>query len=399
MIKDRQKLDDYVRKHIKQLSRKATAEVTQTLVKDKGFPMSLASDIFCLRKDPAELSAFELFCVTGVIAESKLNEYYSAIEIQRYGKEKYYVEQLKFPLEFNMTQVSYDQWIGASTAKELMKLREHQLINYNKNTQRVMTRIIRGESVDYKISINYNAVQEIKQSLKDGTFIPNAITLNINDDQDCLYHYDNGKLTVGKLDAFDIVDGFHRYLAFAEMYDEDNSWDYPIELRIIAFSESKASHMVYQEYQHTPMSKAAINSLNQNSYTNMVCKRLNEDTSCNLSGQIFNYGYVDSAVLSSALDITNIKTKKEMIGLCSELKKYINQITEKDTHYLDHRWTEAQIYMMVYGFFNKKTIVKTVKAMSAIENANQKEHRAKIVRDKKFTPIVKQHIEEVFSHV
>ncbi len=399
MLKERKQLDDSIRKIIKQLTRKETADVTARLKDEKGFPISLASDIFCLRKDPSELSAFELFCVTNIVVKERIKEYYSPAEIKRYESEKYFVDTMKFPLEFEMVQISNDQWIGKFSAKELMKLREYQLINYNTNTQRIMTYVIQNESVDYKITINYKAVKAIKELLKAGAFIPNTITLNINDDQDTNCKYENGKLIIDKIEAFDIIDGFHRYLAMGELHDEDNNWDYPLELRIVAFSENKAKQMIFQEDQQTPMSKTASKSLNQYSYTNVICGRLNEDSSCNLSGQINNYGYVDSAALASALSVSDIKDKKEMIGLCSELKKYINQVTEEDTYYLDHKWTEAQIYVMTYGFYKKTKPSIIVKAMKNIETAEEKAHKTRIIATKKLTKGVQNHIEEVLRNV
>ena len=78
-------------------------------------------------------------------------EFYSDLEINQYLTEKLEVDTVKFPIRLKCLQVSDDQWIGAADTNFFMKLRRAQLIRYNANAQRVMKRIIKGESVLFKL--------------------------------------------------------------------------------------------------------------------------------------------------------------------------------------------------------------------------------------------------------
>ena len=94
---------------------------------------------------------FVLFCLTdGIDYVNETNykkEFFTEIETNRYLTEKMENDTIKFPIRIKCVQVSSDQWIGAADAKFFMKLRKAQLIKYNANAQRVMKRIIKGESI------------------------------------------------------------------------------------------------------------------------------------------------------------------------------------------------------------------------------------------------------------
>lgn len=159
-----------------------------------------------------------------------------------------------------------------------MRLRDAQLINYNTNAQRTLQRTIRYGVESYKIAINRKALANIKKSFIEGDFIPNTITLNIPEDEvDWSYDDSKKQLKINKIKHFDIADGYHRYLAMCQIKDEDPKFDYPMELRVVFFPDSKIKQFIYQEDQKTKMKKIDSDSMNMNAPENLVTERLNRD--------------------------------------------------------------------------------------------------------------------------
>ena len=372
MKKKKSDLDFELQKVILKLGKKEKRACADMIIKEKNFPEIYAYDIFSGKTAPGELTEFEDYCVltvcvkNHVAAESLISDYYTKIEISNYDNIVFQRDDLEFPekpLVFKMIQVEDDHWVGSYTVQELMKLRSASLLDYNENTQRVMSYKVHGGEGMYQISINYKAVNQIKDAMEKGIFIPNTITLNINEDKNPDFYYSNGELIVKAIDGFDILDGFHRYLAMGQIYDVNKSWDYKMELRIVSFSESKAKQFIFQEDQKTPMSKAASNSMNQHSWINKLVKRLNDDSDCNLSGQIKQNGNVNSIVFTEALSNTKIVDVKDMMTNCKNLKAYINEVTEYDMDLIDTRWSNRQIMILVYGYKYGVDAIKTAKAV------------------------------------
>ena len=364
-------LDTLMQSMIMQLDKKDKKDYINKLVSDKGFPVDYAADIFFGNKAPGELGEFEKFCVLSVLGKNDtINKYYTNMEINRYTKEKFRRDPFDFPnkpLIFNMIQIAEDQqYIGSYSAKELMKLRNHSLLDYNTNTQRVMTyKIHNGEGM-YKISINYKAVKEIRTNMLNGIYIPNTITLNMNPEKNPKFRYEDGKLFVEAIDGFDILDGFHRYLAMGQIYDVNPDWDYPIELRICCFYESKAKQFIYQEDQKTPMNKTASKSMNQYSKINQLIQRINEDSRFYLCNQVKSNGLLDAGILAEALESLKITTVKEVHEESIPLMNYINQVIENDWGLTEKRWGKRQILLLAYGYVMKIDASQVAKAIDCV---------------------------------
>ena len=366
-------LDTLMQAIIAQLDRKEKKELIGKLEGEKDFPVDYAADIFLGNKAPGELGEFEKFCVLDVLGKEEIiNKYYTKPEITRYGKEKFKQDTLDFPqkaLVFDMVEVMKDQqYVGKYSVKELMKLRNHSLLDYNANTQRVMTyKIHNGEGM-YKISINYKAVNEIKSNMLEGIYIPNTITLNMNPEKNPEFEYNNGKLFVKSIDGFDILDGFHRYLAMGQIYDLNPDWDYPLELRICSFSDSRAKQFIYQEDQKTPMNKTASKSMNQYSKINQVIQRVNEDSVFNLCNQLKANGLLDAGILAEGLESLKVNTQKEVFDESVLLKDYINKVIEKDWSLTEKKWSKRQIVLLAYGYVMKIDVDHIVRAINKVDD-------------------------------
>lgn len=270
---------------------------------------------------------------------------------------KYETAKLPKQLVYDMIQIADDQWIGKITVSELMQLRDAQIINYNENTQRVMKRIHKGNEEIYQISLNKKAILSMEELFRDGIYIPNTITLNMPEGTS--FSYRNGSLVIKKIEHFDITDGYHRYIAMSNLYNEDKDFDYPMELRITNYSEDKSRQLIWQEDQKTKMARIDSESMNMNSSANKVVQRLNLSPIFNLAGQInTNKGIINSSELAEIIRATYFPVskifskKKELEAIIkaeSEIRTGINAITEQDTRRLEYPWAKEFLYCLIYN--------------------------------------------------
>lgn len=314
-------------------------------------PISVTSDILTLRVDLESLSDFVLFCVTNIIEEKLVDKWFTEIEIGRYSKEKFKVSRIKMPMSFDMIQIDANQWIGGISSKYLMLLRDAQMIRYNENAQRTLERVINGDKEYYRISLNKNAVNGIMESLSNGSYIPNTITLNMPEDAD--FYYKEGKLIIRSISAFDILDGYHRYIAMSNLHTTNKDIDCKMELRIVCFPESKARHFIWQEDQKTKMKKIDSDSMNQNDVANQIVDMLNGNAGV-LTGMITrNGGVIDSSELSRIISVVyGAKLKKanrsDIVKLKNTIRDYLMYMVDENPDLLDNKWsTRYTICFMV----------------------------------------------------
>lgn len=225
-------------------------------------------------------------------------------EIDYFSKEKIKSNKIKFPIVIKCFQVSNEQWIGVCTAQFLMQLRESQLINYNKNAQRVMKKVIRNGNYHFKIDLNESSVNAIKESFESNVYIPDVITLNMPEyETDYIYNEEKSELIIKSISMFDMADGFHRYSALCRLYDADNTFDYPMELQILNYPDDKVRQFIFQQDQKNRMRKIDSDSMNMNNPVNKVIERLNSDSKFYLSGCISrNEGKINYAELAQCVD-------------------------------------------------------------------------------------------------
>lgn len=326
------------------LDKEKCEQLQKILFEKFEIPMGLTMDMVAQRISLSEESEFVLFCLSygldEITTRNKIvKNFFTENEIKTYSNEKYYIERLSFPIRIKCIAVSQDQWVGAIDSKFLMGLRRSQLINYNTNAQRTMTKIVKGDTEYYKISINESAVEKIKKSLEDNIFIPNTISLNIPLDSESNFYYDekNCELIISSLEYFDITDGYHRYIAMCRASDLNPEFNYPMEVRITNFEENKSKQFIFQEDQKTQMSKTDSNSMNMNNPANIVLERLNQDIMFDLKGEVNRSGgvipFIDMSVIVSYFYFKKYKKSEERMLIRNaeaELRDIFNYIVTKE---------------------------------------------------------------------
>jgi hypothetical protein len=392
MLKDKKELELYLEKRcehivfIKEISNK----IMNYMYEKYAIPMGTTMDMIAQRISLSEKTEFELFCLLDAInivdnddknkkiKEDYLSSYFTDLEITSYKKQKMESNKIKFPIRIGCMQVSENQWIGATNSKFFMDLRESQLLKYNVNAQRVMKRIIKGATILFKIMPNKLAINAIKLLMKQGMYIPTVITLNLPYDSDAEFYYDSKEkeLVIKSLDAFDISDGYQRYLAMCELSDEDPDFTYPMEIRIINFSDEKTRQFIFQEDQKTKMAQSDSRTMNINRPSNNVIDRLNETSGFDFKGQIGrNEGTISYGILSDVIEYFYFKAKKnytnvDVINAAKDVKEKLNALASYNPHYITRPLNLKELATIFYAF-NKQDTIEACQTIDRVLNSGE----------------------------
>ena len=343
MKKTKKQLSDLITLEIKKnIYNKSFARENMNHLFDKyNISEEISTDILTLRTSPIDYSEYILFCVLDSLASNFIPEYFTESEINTYSKTQYKKREIELPIKFNMIQLTDDQFIGRITVKELMELRDAQLIKYNENTQRTLNKKIDGDLEFYEISINRKAVNAIVESFSNGSYIPNTITLNMPEFTE--YKYSNGKLIINEIESFDIIDGYHRYIGMSSQYNINPDFDYPMELRVVCFSEEKAKQFIWQEDQKTKMRKVDSDAFNQNDPANQILNQINQTGLLkNVASQTGALDFSDTAVIIKRGYVCQPKiSRAEIIEIRNYLVRKLNILLETDSNIFDNHWDQT----------------------------------------------------------
>ena len=370
MKQDRERLNERIRLLISKLQERRP--FYDYLKETYNIPISLSADICAIRKDISGESDFVAFALldgltyTTNTSQKELGKFFTDDEINTFKNQRLATEKFELPLIFNnMVQVAQDQWIGKITAKELMRLKDAQIIKYNENTQRTMKRVVHGENRYYKIMLNNKSVNEIKDSFENGAYISDDITLNMPESTE--FEYNNGKIVIAELDKLDILDGYHRYIAISRISMENPNFDYPMELRLVNFSEEKAKQLIYQKDQKTKMRQVDSNSMNQYNPANIIVDQLNSDPSSNVQGMIKrNGGQINYTELAAMVDyywfreMKKKPSRKDILTIKKELQDKFNIYISSNLSLADHIFNTKELHIIIYCFKYRNDYVKSI---------------------------------------
>lgn len=354
----RVELDDYIVELIQKCQN--IQMLFDDIEKKYKIPVSFTADIIAGRKDLGEVNDFIVFALLDILNPKKISAFFTDEEISELGKIRYETTEFSLPLIFdNMSQVASDQWVGSITARQLMRLKDAQIIRYNENTQRTLRRIVRGEDRYYRIYLNKKSISEIRNLMESGVYIPDDITLNMPLDT-TTYSFNNNRLVISELDKLDIIDGYHRYISISQIMSLIDDFDYPMELRMVNFSEEKAKQFIFQKDQKTQMRQIDSKSLNQYAPSNIVIERLNTDPLSNIQKTIgrnnanIDYGYLSGVVGYYYFKKKNDYSMKEIIHVENELRDKFNNFTNINQEYLNHIYSRKEIGILIYCFKNSE---------------------------------------------
>lgn len=257
------------------MDRKWAPEICNKLYLKYDIPAEITSDLLLQKTSLKDTYDAIVFCMAKEM-DIIYSKYFTESEIKEFDKYKYEKASVSFPYVFdNMVEVSEGkQYIGKITVKQLMELRDSQILNYNVNTQRQMKLKTGNNFSYYQIALNRKAVDQITKLLNDGDFIANTITLNINPATN--FTFSDGKLKIKEEVKFDILDGYHRYIALSNIYNLNKNFDFTMELRVTFFREEIAKQFIFQEDQKTKLAKIDSEAMDKNSVCNKICRELTD---------------------------------------------------------------------------------------------------------------------------
>ena len=381
MLKDRRKLETELTKYFasidktKIVNRQLQQQWYAKLSSDYNIPMVDSSDYLSLRKDLSGATEFVLYAITNVVKEDLVQKYFSQKEIDLFKGQKLKVDDIKTTFRLPMLRVADDQYIGVTSVKFLMQLREDRLINYNANTQRALAAMLVGDDVVYRPYVNNYAVTEIAEAFKQNVFIPNTISLNISlDDERADYEFfpKDNILEIRDITAFDIFDGYHRYLGMARIWDLNHDFDYPMELRITMFSVSKAKQFIFQEDHKTKMRKLDAKTFNQGAYGNQVINRINTDPdSCvigriNLTGGLIHAGVMSQSIDKFYFDKKKTYNRKDINDIAQNIMTNLDKFLLKYDEYDKNKWSKSVTHTIMYGISSGRTSEEIYSALQKI---------------------------------
>lgn len=356
MLVSKEKLSGYIINLSKQYLSNPTkqTEIIKNLNDKFELPSSLSFDVLTLKTNPIDETEFVLFCILSELDNKLVSKCFTEKEIETYSQSKYKLDKIKFPIKWKLLQVADDQWIGVISVKELMKLRNAQLINYNENAQRRLRHVVAGREEWYTIDLNRDAVNGIAEAYRNDTYIPNTITLNIPETSEFHYDYDNQTLVINEIKAFDILDGYHRYIAMSQIFNSNRKFDYSMELRVVTFSDEKARQFIWQEDQKTKMNKIDSDALNQNNAGNQVVQMLAAKPLLRETIRR-NGGNIDATSMSQLVNLLFFPRKqkidrKMIIEVRDKLLECFDEIVNQDNKVLDKKWNNKYIAAVMFAF-------------------------------------------------
>lgn len=414
MKKDRSELEKYLLRQCERIALypdKCEA-IRKELLEKYDIPTGMTMDMIA-RGKLAEQTEHILFCLLQGIEnftsdKNVIEEYFMPIEIEKYSQTKMPKKRMKFPIVIKCNQVTEEQWIGATDANFFMALREMQLINYNENAQRTLTKVIANGKEYFRITTKEETVNGIRGCLQRGEYIPTPITLNIplEVNSDFYYDEDQGVLVINSLPYFDIADGYHRYVAMCREKNVNPAFNCNWELRIVNFAEDRARYFVYQESLKTPMTKMDAKAMNSYGAANRATDMLNKDSTFGLFGQINNFGgKISASEFIKILEAFYFKDKSgtdenELVKkVKNDVKNKLNYLIDIDESYLTKRYTYVDLLVMLYVFANTDDLSALDVYIKGITEHIDKINPTKLHPSKNITKPLINDLDKIFKEV
>lgn len=326
--KTREKFQDQIKKAIYLLDNNVIQEeIIEEMVK-RGYTRGHISDILEGNALLETLSLIDL----GVLAETiykiaditsvRLDIFLEDAEIEQVRKYKIRQEQEedKDLLVFeDVRQVASDIWTMVIPCQKIAQLYRENAVGYDFETQREAKRIKSKDTIIRVANVNWTAVEEIKDLLVKGLFIPNTITFNIpiENIEDVKYDKNKKRLVILKR-VLKILDGFHRSLGIIAALREAEI-NYNFEVRITCFNTDKARQFIVQEDKRNPINKEYIRSIDTADKITNIINNINQNNKSELKGLIAT----DNSLIRTGNAVVNFSTLYSIIDKLWQPKTFV----------------------------------------------------------------------------
>lgn len=319
--------------------------LAKTKIMDKGVSAGEFAEIWNHVIPMQDISIVMLYIFTQALysitqnGKIKPEKYFTPTEIKdgRNIKIENREEPVEYPIVFkNVLKGREDQYLFFLPIGEVKKLYDSQLISYNFETQREprLTYNKKDDEIIKSINIVASSVKEISESLTEGSFITNTITLNLLADGTDHFTYDKGVLTI-EAGQINVLDGFHRIMGMITAASNNENIDYITEVRFTNFTIAKAKRFIVQEDKRNKINKRYIHTnLDTNKIGSKVVNRLNESES-DIKGKIthdaklvkLGKAYTLGSIMSDCIDAYyDIKTNYDVQTVTDWLGEFFDII-------------------------------------------------------------------------
>lgn len=270
--------------------------------------------------------------------------HFSDSEISQYTEFKLQLAQKdsKYPIVFDdVSEYEPGEYYACKLIpSKILELFNIQALHYPEKGQRpLLSKVYNGEIVR-RININATSLRQIEDRILSGRQFADKVVLNL---YQCDFKYDKKarKLIVND-GLIDINDGFHQtYSTFQAMLKDPNIDNtFFLDLAIVIWPSEKAERAIEQWDRKNKLDPSYRKSINGDRYSNLIAKRLNEDTNSYLRGSIgiANDSIVDFNLLSLAIEVMfSPLTTQDNIKYGQYLIKGINSIVEIKRELIDSR--------------------------------------------------------------
>lgn len=346
MLKDRQELEVILNNLIiKNNDLRVVSNAIKDLFLSKGMPIADFTDAWTQRKELNEVDMTVLFTLTKGLYDVtkdekiKLENWFTETEI-RDGNNYVYEnieKKIEYPLVIpNVLKGKEDQYVFYLPAQTIKLWFDSGLLPYNFDTQRnpKIKKDEEGELIK-TANINVDSVNEIGESMEDGSFITNCITLNLLQDNTDRMEYNRKKELIIYSGQINPIDGFHRIQGMLVALARNPDLDYITEVRFTNWGEQKCKNFIFQEDKRNKIDGRYMGSIiDINKMGNKVVTSLNESTS-DMRGKIVTdviYINNDKAltlfdVMSDTIDeLYELKSNKDVMDLSKWLGMFFDYI-------------------------------------------------------------------------
>ena len=162
------------------------------------------------------------------------------------------------------------------TYKELAKMLELGLIEYDTTLQRSPKIISKMGKIIEVPTIDLSTVEDIKEKMLNGEFYSNQITLNMLQEGNIFWNYYNGKLSIDtKKGRLLVIDGGHRLTSVARAYRENEGIEGVLCLNIKALDADGCKNFIWQESLANRHNEENIDRFNINSKSTLFINKIN----------------------------------------------------------------------------------------------------------------------------
>lgn len=210
------------------------------------------------------------------------HQFYTDKEIKKLNNEKFYVQDEYddiFPIIFENAQKVDDGYYHVMLSiNKWVDMYNKKVIDYDYRTQR-NAKIVNIGGVNRKTpTLNKKQVNEIKQSLLDGTYHPDSMRINFelgsSDEGDEMYYDEkNNKLIINGGEG-SVLDGFHRLNAMIEALSENPNLNIKFPTYIYNYTVDKAKKVFSQINKGMKMDHSELRSLSEEKYSDRVVTTL-----------------------------------------------------------------------------------------------------------------------------